>query len=254
MGKKLVLVTGAARGIGLATTRKFLAEGWQVAMLDIDAKTLTTAHETLGVPDDTMVIHADVSVPEQIAAGVAGIENRFGRLDALVNNAGIADFQSIADTDIEIWSRIMAVNLTGPFICTKACTPMLLKRGGTVVNIASISGLRASTLRVAYGTSKAGLIHLTKQQAVELGNQGIRVNAVAPGPVNTEMAKKVHNAEIRADYHDIIPLNRYGLEEEIAEAIFFLSSDKASYINGQVLAVDGGFESTGIGLVSLRKE
>jgi NAD(P)-dependent dehydrogenase (short-subunit alcohol dehydrogenase family) len=123
-----------------------------------------------------------------------------------------------------------------------------------VVNIVSISGLRASTLRVAYGTSKAGLIHLTKQQAAELGNQGIRVNAVAPGPVDTEMAKKVHSAEIRADYHDVIPLNRYGLEEEIAEAIFFLSSNKASYINGQVLAVDGGFESTGIGLVSLRKE
>ncbi len=254
MGEKLVLVTGAARGIGLATTRKFLAEGWRVAMLDTDAGTLKAALETLGVPDDTMMIEADVSVPEQVAAGIQAIENRFGRLDALVNNAGIADFQSIADTDIETWSRIMAVNLTGPFICTKACTPLLLKRGGAVVNIASISGLRASTLRVAYGTSKAGLIHLTKQLAVELGNQGIRVNAVAPGPVDTEMAKKVHSAEIRADYHDVIPLNRYGLEEEIAEAIFFLSCDKASYINGQVLAVDGGFESAGIGLTSLRKE
>ena len=254
MGEKLVLVTGAARGIGLATTRKFLAEGWRVAMLDTDAGTLKAALETLGVPDDIMMIEADVSALEQVTAGIQAIENRFGRLDALVNNAGIADFQSIADTDIETWSRIMAVNLTGPFICTKACTPLLLKRGGAVVNIASISGLRASTLRVAYGTSKAGLIHLTKQQAVELGNQGIRVNAVAPGPVDTEMAKKVHSAEIRADYHDVIPLKRYGLEEEIAEAIFFLSCDKASYINGQVLAVDGGFESTGIGLTSLRKE
>lgn len=253
MSKKLVVVTGAARGIGLATTRKFLAEGWQVAMLDIDAVTLSAAIAGLGVPSDTLAVECDVSDPDQVAAGVAKVAANFGRIDALVNNAGIADFRTIADTDFEMWSRIMAVNLNGPFICTKACTPLLLKRGGAVVNIASISGLRASTLRVAYGTSKAGLIHLTKQQAVELGNQGIRVNAVAPGPVDTEMAKKVHSPEIRADYHDVIPLNRYGLEAEIAEAIFFLSSDKASYINGQVLAVDGGFESTGIGLGSIRK-
>jgi NAD(P)-dependent dehydrogenase (short-subunit alcohol dehydrogenase family) len=253
MSKKLVLVTGAARGIGLATTQKFLAEGWQVAMLDIDAETLNAAVADIGQSDDTLAVTCDVSAPDQVAASVAAIDAKFGRIDALVNNAAIADFRPIADTDIETWSRIMAVNLNGPFICTKACTPLLLKRCGAVVNIVSISGLRASTLRVAYGTSKAALIHLTKQQAAELGNEGIRVNAVAPGPVDTEMAKKVHSAEIRVDYHDVIPLNRYGLEEEIAEAIFFLSSDMASYINGQVLAVDGGFESTGIGLTSLRK-
>ena len=124
--------------------------------------------------------------------------------------------------------------------------------GGAIVNITSISALRASTLRVAYGTSKAGLAHLTKQQAVELAALGIRVNAVAPGPVETAMAKAVHTPEIRADYHDTIPLNRYGLEEELAEAIFFLCSDRASYITGQMLAVDGGFEAAGIGLPTLR--
>jgi NAD(P)-dependent dehydrogenase (short-subunit alcohol dehydrogenase family) len=130
---------------------------------------------------------------------------------------------------------------------------MLKNGGGSVVNIVSISGYRASTLRVAYGTSKAGLMQLTRQQAAELGDLGIRVNAIAPGPVDTEMAKKVHNDEIRAAYHAAIPLNRYGLETEIAEAIFFLASDKASYVNGQILAVDGGFESTGIGLTALRE-
>jgi NAD(P)-dependent dehydrogenase (short-subunit alcohol dehydrogenase family) len=121
-----------------------------------------------------------------------------------------------------------------------------------VVNITSISAVRASTLRSAYGTSKAGLAHLTKQLAVELASLGIRVNGVAPGPVDTAMAKAVHTPEIRADYHDAIPLNRYGLEEELAEAIFFLSSDRASYITGQILAVDGGFDSAGIGLPTLR--
>jgi NAD(P)-dependent dehydrogenase (short-subunit alcohol dehydrogenase family) len=120
------------------------------------------------------------------------------------------------------------------------------------VNIASISGVRASTLRIAYGTSKAALIHLTKQQAVEYGNQGIRVNAVAPGPVETEMAKLVHSADIRTAYKDAIPLARYGTTDEIANAVYFLCSDEASYINGQILCVDGGFDATGIGLPSLR--
>jgi NAD(P)-dependent dehydrogenase (short-subunit alcohol dehydrogenase family) len=252
--KKLALITGAARGIGLATTRKFLDEGWQVVMLDIDGETLKTAFEEIADPDNTMKITCDVAEADQVFAAAEEIQSRFGRIDCLVNNAGIADFLPILETDIEIWSRILAVNLSGPFICTQACAPLMLENGGgSVVNIVSISGLRASTLRVAYGTSKAGLIHLTKQQAAELGNQGIRVNAVAPGPVDTAMAKKVHGPEIRADYHNSIPLNRYGTEQEIADSIWFLASDKASFINGQVLAVDGGFESTGIGLPTLRE-
>lgn len=252
--KKLALVTGAARGIGLAATKKFLDEGWQVALLDIDAETLNASFTQLSRPDDTMMIECDVSMPEQVAAAVQAIEARFGRIDTLINNAGIADFRPILETDLETWSRILAVNLSGPFICTQACAPVMLKNGGgSVVNIVSISGYRASTLRVAYGTSKAGLMQLTRQQAAELGDLGIRVNAIAPGPVDTEMAKKVHNDEIRAAYHAAIPLNRYGLETEIAEAIFFLASDKASYVNGQILAVDGGFESTGIGLTALRE-
>jgi len=126
------------------------------------------------------------------------------------------------------------------------------KDGGAIVNIASISGLRASTLRVAYGTSKAAIIQLTKQQAVELGTVGIRANVVAPGPVDTEMAKLVHSVAIRSDYHDVIPLNRYGTVEEIAASVGFLCSPAANYVNGQVLAVDGGFESAGVGLPTLR--
>jgi NAD(P)-dependent dehydrogenase (short-subunit alcohol dehydrogenase family) len=251
--KRLAIVTGAARGIGLATAEKFLTEGWRVALLDIDAETLAATYERLALTRNTMAVECDVTEPEQVTAAVDAIVERFGRIDALVNNAGIADFRPILETDFAVWSRILAVNLSGPFLCTQACAPVMLKAGsGSVVNIVSISGLRASTLRAAYGTSKAGLIQLTKQQAAELGNHGIRVNAVAPGPVDTAMAKKVHGPEIRADYHQAIPLNRYGLEEEIAEVIYFLASDKASYVNGQIVAVDGGFESTGIGLATLR--
>ena len=251
--KKVAVVTGAARGIGLATTARFLAEGWQVAMIDIDGPTQVAACQELSAPDDTLAIECDVSDPDQVASAVEQTLAKFGRLDALVNNAGIAIFKPVTETSFEEWSRVLAVNLNGPFICTQACTPaMRANGGGSVVNITSISGTRASMLRVAYGTSKAALMHLTKQQAAELGNHGIRVNAVSPGPVDTAMAKEVHTPDIRADYHDAIPLQRYGTEEELAEAIFFLSSDKASYINGHTLNVDGGFAATGIGLPSFR--
>jgi NAD(P)-dependent dehydrogenase (short-subunit alcohol dehydrogenase family) len=202
-----------------------------------------------------MAIECDVSQPDAVALAFDAVSRQFGRLDALVNNAGIAIFKPILDVTFEDWSRVLAVNLSGPFICTQAAAPMMRDHGGgAIVNITSISGLRASTLRTAYGTSKAGLAHLTKQQAAELAQYGIRVNAVAPGPVDTAMAKAVHTPEIRADYHDHMPLNRYGLEEELAEAIYFLCSDRASYITGQILCVDGGFDSTGIGLPTLRKD
>ncbi len=138
------------------------------------------------------------------------------------------------------------------FFLSQALVPSLKKTKGSIVNIASISGLRASTLRVAYGTSKAAVMQLSKQQAVELGEFGIRVNCVAPGPVRTKLAMAVHTQDIIDAYHDAIPLNRYGLEEEIANAIYFLACDQASYITGQVLAVDGGFEATGVGLPALR--
>jgi NAD(P)-dependent dehydrogenase (short-subunit alcohol dehydrogenase family) len=250
---KVALITGAARGIGLATAKRFLTEGWRVALLDIDAATLNTAFTSLANPDATLMLACDVSDAKLVASSMESVVQRFGRLDALVNNAGVAVFAPVMETSDDDWSRVLAVNLTGPFLCTKAAVPLMREHGGgTIVNITSISAVRASTLRSAYGTSKAGLAHLTKQLAVELASSGIRVNAVAPGPVDTAMAKAVHTAEIRADYHDAIPLNRYGLEEELAEAIFFLSSDRASYITGQVLAVDGGFDAAGIGLPTLR--
>ena len=251
--QRVALVTGAAQGIGLATAARFLADGWSVAMLDVNAAVLAAAAAGLGAPDRILALTADVSKPADADVALAAVAERFGRLDALVNNAGIAHFGPLMETSLEAWSEVMAVNLTGPFIMTKAAVPLMRETGGAIVNITSISSLRASTLRVAYGTSKAGLGHLTKQMAVELASYGIRVNAVAPGPVDTAMAKKVHSPEIRADYHDAIPLNRYGLPEELADAIVYLCGPGASYITGQTLAVDGGFDAAGIGLPTLRR-
>jgi NAD(P)-dependent dehydrogenase (short-subunit alcohol dehydrogenase family) len=253
--QKVALVTGAARGIGLATAKRFLADGWRVALLDIEGELLNSAVADLANPENALALHCDVSDSKAVAGALAEIERRFGRLDALVNNAGVAVFAPLLETSDQDWKRVLEVNLTGPFLCTKAAAPLMREHGGgAIVNITSISAVRASTLRSAYGTSKAGLAHLTKQLAVELASLGIRVNAVAPGPVETAMAKAVHTPEIRADYHDAIPLNRYGLEEELAEAVFFLCSDRSSYITGQVLAVDGGFDAAGIGLPTLRGE
>ena len=246
---KTAIVTGAARGIGLATTKLFLEEGWQVAMIDRDGPALASASEGL---DNVHPIDADVSHPEQVTGLVSETLAAFGKIDALVNNAGVADFGPIEETTFERWKTVMATNLDGPFLCTQAAIPALKETKGAIVNIASISGLRASTLRVAYGTSKAGVIQLTLQQAAELGEFGIRANAVAPGPVRTKLAMAVHSQEIIDAYHDALPLNRYGSEREIAEAIVFLCSDRASFITGQCLAADGGFEATGIGLPALR--
>ncbi|WP_439599159.1 SDR family NAD(P)-dependent oxidoreductase [Falsiroseomonas sp.] len=253
MTQQVALITGAGRGIGLAAARRFLQEGWRVALLDIEPALLEGAMARLAQPEATLALCCDVADVVGLVAAVRRAHAHFGRLDALVNNAGIAVFKPMLETTPAEWARVLAVNLTGPFLAVQAAAPLMAEGGGgAVVNITSISGLRASTLRIAYGTSKAGLAHLTKQQAVELASLGIRVNAVAPGPVDTAMAKAVHTPEIRRDYHDTIPLDRYGLESELAEAIFFLCSDRASYITGQVIAVDGGFEATGIGLPTLR--
>lgn len=250
MDQKVALVTGAARGIGLATAKLFLEEGWLVAALDRDAPQLDTAVEELG--QGASGFEFDVSDPEQATRSIADVMAHFGRIDALVNNAGVADFGPIEETDFARWRTVMATNLDGVFLMSQAALPALKVTRGAILNIASISGLRASTLRVAYGTSKAAVIQLTKQQAAELGEYGVRANCVCPGPVRTKLAMAVHTQDIIDAYHDAIPLNRYGSEREIAEVIVFLCSDRASYVTGQIIASDGGFESTGVGLPSLR--
>ncbi len=250
MNDKIAIVTGAARGIGLATTKILIDAGWQVAMVDRDVEALHTAAEDL---ENAQAFECDISNPHQVDEMTKAVLAAFGQIDAVVNNAGVAAFGPIETTSFEEWRETMASNLDGTFLVSQAVTPALKQTRGCIVNIASISGLRASTLRVAYGTSKAALIHLTKQQAAELGEAGIRVNCVCPGPVRTKLAMAVHSQDIIDAYHDAIPLNRYGTEAELGETIAFLCSDKASYITGQIIAADGGFEATGVGLPALRQ-
>ena len=237
------VVTGGAGGIGLAIGEWFLAHGYEVALLDNDRDTLDVTGARLGV----LALHCDVSDPDAVAGAAAAVMAKFGRVDALVNNAGVAVFKPALETSFAEWRRVLGTNLDGAFLCSQAFGAiMVAQKSGAIVNIASISGLRASTLRVAYGTSKAAIIHLTKQYAVEFGNYGVRVNAVCPGPVETEMAKLVHSVAIRSDYYDTVPMGRYGTVEEMAQLVGFLCSDAASYVNGQALANDGGFDAAGV--------
>lgn len=247
--KRTAIITGAARGIGLATTKILLEAGWRVAMVDRDEEVLMAE---AGALKGAFPVLCDVSKPDDIDAMIKSVLSEAGRIDGLVNNAGVADFGPIEETSFERWRRVMETNLDGVFLVSQAAIPALKDTRGSIVNIASISGLRASTLRVAYGTSKAAVMHLTQQQAAELGEYGIRANCVCPGPVRTKLAMAVHTQDIIDAYHDAIPLNRYGSEGEIGEVIAFLLSEKASYVTGQIIASDGGFESTGIGLPALR--
>ncbi len=250
MDKSIAIITGAARGIGLATTKLLTQQGWRVAMVDRDGDELRAAAKTI---EGAEAFECDISDPDQVERMTRDVLSSMGKAKAVINNAGVATFGPIETTSFAEWRTVMATNLDGAFLVSQATVPVLKETQGSIVNIASISGLRASTLRVAYGTSKAAVIQLTKQQAVELGEYGIRANCVCPGPVKTKLSMAVHSQDIIDAYHDAIPLNRYGTEAEIAEVIAFLCSGKASYVTGQVFAADGGFESTGVGLPALRK-
>jgi meso-butanediol dehydrogenase / (S,S)-butanediol dehydrogenase / diacetyl reductase len=251
-GLKVAVITGAARGIGLTIAERFNAEGYQTIIIDNNKEAMQQCKAYLKGKQRYSFILCDVSSPKQVKATFDKIIAQFPLIHALVNNAGIAIFKAAEDVTYDDWSAVMNINLNGTFLCSQACLPALILAKGSIVNIASISGVRASTLRMAYGTSKAAIMHLTKQQAVEYGNKGVRANAVAPGPVETEMAKLVHSADIRTSYADAIPLARYGSTQEIANTVYFLCSAEASYINGQIIAADGGFDAAGVGLPSLR--
>jgi NAD(P)-dependent dehydrogenase (short-subunit alcohol dehydrogenase family) len=244
-GKRVALVTGAAGAIGGAIAEALAREGQAVALTDRDPAVEARAADL----PNARGYRFDVTDHDGLPALLDRIEADLGPLTALVNNAGVASTAALLDLAPDAWERTLAVNLTAPLRWTQAVgRRMVARRAGRIVNVASISGLRAGIGRTAYGTSKAALIHLTRQAALELGPFGVTVNAVAPGPVASALANAVHPPETVANYLSLIPQARYGEPGEIAAVAAFLCGDGASYLNGQIVAVDGGFCAAGLGI------
>ena len=243
---KIALVTGGARGIGFAIAKAFAAEGAAPVIADINEEGAREAAASLEA-NDAMGLAVDVADQASVAATMEAILSRHGRLDILVNNAGIGGNTPFLDITLAEWNRTLAINLTGAFLVAQAAArEMAKRRSGKIVNIASLSGQRGGHGRAAYGSAKAGLDLLTKVMAVELAEHGINVNAIAPGAIETEMAKFAHDGATRAAYGYLIPMTRYGTPEEIADAAVFLCSDESRYVHGHTLNVDGGFLSAGL--------
>lgn len=243
---KVAAITGGSRGIGAATARLLAARGAAVAILargEGDATALAAGIRAAGGAAEW--VPCDMADPDGIAAAIAGTVDRFGGLDILVNNAGIYATGDVETTDPDTWNRIMAVNLTGAFLCMKAAMPLLRDRRGVVVNVASEAGLKGLADQVAYNVSKAALVALTRSAAIDSAPFGVRVNCVCPGTTETplvaeSLARAADGAARRSMLERSRPLHRLGTPEESAEAIAFLASKASTFTTGAVLAVDGG--------------
>lgn len=246
---KVAIVTGGARGIGFAVAVALAREGAAVAVADINAEGAKAAAEKL-TREGARALNIAVNVADaaSVEAMVRAVIDACGRLDILVNNAGVGGNTPFLETSLADWNRIIGINLTGAFLVAQAVAREMVKggHGGKIVNIASLSGQRGGRGRAAYGSAKAGLELLTKVMAVELAEHDINVNNIAPGAIETEMAKFVHDAETRAAYDYLIPMTRYGTPDEIADAAVFLCSDESRYVHGHTLNVDGGFRAAGL--------
>jgi len=244
---KTALVTGGARGIGAGIATAFAAQGAAVMIADKDGATAAaTARSLVHHGGQAESVIADVSVPTDCTRAVAACVETLGGLDVLVNNAGIGFYKLFLDLNVEDWERVLRVNLTSAFLVGQAAARhMSASDGGRIINIASISGQTGGIGRTAYGASKAGMILMTKVMAVELAAAGIVVNAIAPGPIHTELTKQLGGDETRR-YVERIPMGRYGKVEDIAAAALFLASDECRFVTGHVLNIDGGFDPAGL--------
>jgi 3-oxoacyl-[acyl-carrier protein] reductase len=245
---KIAIVTGAGRGIGRSIALRLAGEGASVMLADIlEENAIRTSVEIQASGGNAHGIYLDVADPRSIAAMIEQTRTVWGRIDLLVNVAGIGLTKTFLSTTLEEWERMLRINLTGTFLCSQGVARVMVEQhSGKIINIASLSGQRGGTGRAAYGASKGGVTVLTKVMAVELAPYGITVNEIAPGPVNTEMTAVTHDAATRQAYYNLIPMRRYAERDEIADAAVFLASPEADFINGHTLNVDGGFAAAGL--------
>jgi 3-oxoacyl-[acyl-carrier protein] reductase len=238
---KIAIITGAGRNIGKSIALAFAAEGAKIVVVDInDNDGITVVNEVGTLGSEATYIACDISNSEAVDNMVKSVQEKFGKIDILINNAGITRDTLIVRMTDDDWNKVISINLTGTFLCSRAVAKlMMVQKSGKIVNISSIVGLMGNAGQVNYSSSKAGVIGLTKSLARELASRNITVNAIAPGFVESDMTAKLNN-EQRKKLIDQIPLKRTANPEEIANVAKFLVSTDANYITGQVISVDGG--------------
>ena len=245
---RIAVVTGAAGGIGAAIAQAFSKEGATVVAADINEvgaeNTIDAIREGDGLGSSQRV---DVTDADDVRRVVAETVETYKRIDIIANVAGTGFRHSFLDANPDDFERVLKINLIGSFNGAQAAAREMVKQNyGRIINIASIAGTRAGSGRTAYGTSKSAVMGMTRQAALELAQHGITVNAIAPGPVDTPMTRTTHNDQTRDTYKALIPAGRYGTVDEMADAAVFLGGEPASYVNGHILYVDGGYIAAGI--------
>lgn len=246
LADKAVLVTGAGGGLGSAIARRLATEGASVLCSDVDvARADRVVADITGANGTASSMSADVSEPRDCAEQVEETVRRYGRIDILINNAGVALHRLALDTALDDWERILRINLTGSFLTAQAAARHMVDQGGgRIVQLGSISGQRGNMGGIAYGASKAAVMHMCKVLAVELSGKGVMVNTIAPGPIETGISK--HGPSRRKSYLDRIPAGSYGTVDAVAEAALYLSSDACQWTSGAVINVDGGYWAAGL--------
>lgn len=237
---KVAIITGAANGIGLESAKVFLKEGAKVALVDYDAMTGEKRVAELQVEGEAAFYQVDVSNESQVVEMVAMVKERFGKIDILINNAGITKDNMLLKMSGEDFQKVMEVNVNGVFNCTQAVVPHMLENGkGKIINTSSVSGIYGNVGQTNYAASKAAVVGMTKSWAKEFGRKNINVNAVAPGFVETAMVETIPEKMIQTMLQ-LVPLQRLGKPSDVANAYLYLASDESDYVNGTVLHVDGG--------------
>lgn len=246
---RVAVITGGCSGIGLATARRFVAEGAKVVIGDIDRTAGARVVAELGGPDVAAFVAVDVTDKEQVDALFATAKETFGSVDIAFNNAGISppEDDSILTTDLDAWRRVQEVNLTSVYLCCKAALPyMLEQKRGSIINTASfVAVMGAATSQISYSASKGGVLSMSRELGVQFAREGVRVNALCPGPVNTPLLKELFasDAERAARRLVHVPMGRFAEPEELASAVLFLASDDASFITASTFLVDGGISA-----------